>query len=60
MWSLPKTCLNYVNYAVLSNWALTKGNLSQLNPQQERGPMSKGNRLITLTSNADQTSPTKA
>jgi hypothetical protein len=40
MWSLPKTCLNYVNYIVLGNWRLTKGNLSftQLNPQQERDP----------------------
>jgi len=26
MWSLPKTRFNYVNYVVLSNWALTKGN----------------------------------
>jgi hypothetical protein len=31
MWNLPKTCLNYLNYVVLSNWGLTKGNLSLLN-----------------------------
>jgi hypothetical protein len=47
MWNLLKTCPNYLNYVVLNNWGLTKGNLLySTQPPPRKRPMSKRNRLI--------------